>query len=121
MKEVINYVRWDVALTMLIAGGRVTKKGWKVGNFVFKQVPAEIDVAAVVEKMQSLPESVKAEFLYRLDQSEEYNPEMNPELLKTIRYVNQFARVNEENQITSFEIPVISPNGKEEWEILDQV
>ena len=121
MKEVINYVRWDVALAALIAGGRVTKKGWKAGNFVFKQIPAEIDVATVVEKMQSLPESVKAEFLYRLDQSEEYNSQMEVPLLQTIRYVNQFAYVNQENQITSFEPPVVSPNGKEEWEILDQV
>lgn len=121
MKNASNPVRWDVALQALIAGGRVAKVGWKEGQFVFKQVPAEIDVKKIVKVMQSLPQSVKDEFKYRLDVGHEDYPNVDSDLFKTIRYVNQFALVSVDNQITSFHTPVISPNGKEEWYILDQV
>lgn len=120
MKNASNPVRWDVALQALIAGARVAKVGWKEGTFVFKQVPASIDVDTIVPKMQSLPESVKAEFIHRLEDGAEVYPNVDPSLFETINYVNQFAYVTIDNQITGFFTPVSSPNGKEEWYILDQ-
>ncbi len=120
MKNASNPVRWDVARAELVNGGRVAKKGWREGQFVFKQVPATIDVEEIVPKMQSLPESVKAEFIYRLENPSVYSPDMEVPKMQTISYVEQFAYVDIDNTITSFQEPKSSPNSKEEWYILDQ-
>lgn len=91
------------AVTALNDGRRVSREGWNgKGLFIFKQVPSEID-AEVVPKMQSLPQSVKDEFIKRGG---------------NIRYKNQLAMVYPDNTIYGW---VASPSDvlENDWCILD--
>jgi hypothetical protein len=99
---------FGAAIEALKQGKRVARKGWNgKGMFVFMQVPAEIP-KDVVPKMQSLPQSVKDEFQRRFD----------AETHLWIRYSNQMAIVDQNNEIKGW-----SPSGSdslaEDWVILD--
>lgn len=84
-------------------GKRVARSGWNgKGLFVFRQVPSEIP-AEVIPKMQSLPDSVKAEFGRRGG---------------GITYQNQLAIVYPDNSIHGW-APSVSDSLAEDWEILD--
>lgn len=92
------------AVAALKAGKRVTRKGWNgTGMFVFMQVPATIQ-SEIIPKMQSLPDSVKAEFARRGD--------------SPISYCNQFALVKQDNTINGW-APSSADTLAEDWEILD--
>lgn len=72
------------AINALNKGERVQRKGWNgSGLFVFKQVPVIITID-IIEKMHSLPQSVKDEFERRG---------------KSISYQNQLALVYPDNSI----------------------
>lgn len=79
----------------------IQRNGWNgKGLFVFMQVPSEIPLS-VVPKMQSLPEAVKNEFENRLNKATD-NQNMVIQAdspLLTIRYSNQLAIVDQENNI----------------------
>jgi len=52
MKKLVSF---GVAVFALEQGRRVQREGWNgSGLFIFKQVPAEIDMT-IIPKMQSLP------------------------------------------------------------------
>lgn len=90
------------ALEALNGGRRIAREGWNgKGLFVFKQVPAEIP-ADVIPKMQSLPESVKAEFERRGG---------------GIRYANQLALVDPSSLITGWS-PSVSDALSKDWFVL---
>ena len=96
------------AIAALKDGKRVAREGWNgKGLFVFMQVPAEIP-KDIVPKMQSLPQSVKDEFQRRFD----------AETHLYIRYSNQMAIVNQNNEIKGW-----APSGSDslatDWCILD--
>lgn len=56
---------YGLAIEALKKGYCIARVGWDGhGMYVFKQVPAKID-AEIVEKMQSLPDSVKEKFIRR--------------------------------------------------------
>ena len=58
-----KYVTYGDAVEHLRKGGIIERKGWNgKGMFVFKQVPSQVPVE-VVERMTSLPESVKERFI----------------------------------------------------------
>lgn len=90
-------------------GKRVARAGWNgKGMFVFRQVPSFID-GSIVDKMQSLPDSVKAEFNRRFAK--------DPANAQ-IQYKNQLAMVYPDNTIYGW---VASPSDvlEEDWCILD--
>ncbi|HDZ13603.1 hypothetical protein LCGC14_0938010 [marine sediment metagenome] len=87
------------ALQFLQDGQMVQREGWNgKGMFVFRQIPATIDIE-IIPNMQSLPDTVKAEFVTRG---------------KSIHYNNQFAIVNQDNQINSW-VPSVSDIQAEDW------
>ena len=86
------------ALEHMKLGGRATKKSLgNMGIFIFMQVPAEIDID-VVPKMQSLPQSVKDEFIARSEGKSKAVRQLMVDH-KTIRYNNQMAIVYPCNSI----------------------
>ena len=65
--EFINLVEFKDVILALNQGKMATRMGWDDhggGMFVFKQVPSRIEIGKV-PTMQSLPESVKKEFVRR--------------------------------------------------------
>lgn len=91
------------AIEALNEGKRVARRGWKrKGMFIFRQVPGVIP-EEIVPKMQSLPESVKKEFIKRGG---------------SIRYKNQLAMVYPDNTIYGW---VASPSDvlENDWCILE--
>lgn len=96
-------LKFGEAVEALKQGKRVARTGWNgKGLFIFMQVPSEID-AKIVPGMQSLPQSVKDEFVKRGG---------------NIRYKNQIAMVYPDNTIYGW---VASPSDvlEEDWCILD--
>ena len=96
-------LKFGEAVEALKQGKRVARTGWNgKGLFIFMQVPSEID-AKIVPGMQSLPQSVKDEFVKRGG---------------NIRYKNQVAMVYPDNTIYGW---VASPSDvlEEDWCILD--
>jgi hypothetical protein len=91
------------SIEALKKGCRVARKGWN-GKcmFIFLQVPASIP-ADIIPKMQSLPESVKAEFATRGG---------------FIHYSNQIVLVKPNNNINGWS-PSAADALAEDWEILD--
>lgn len=85
----------------------IQRIGWNgKGLFVFQQVPSEIPMT-VVPKMQSLPEAVKDEFLRRTETETNYP-------FDSIRYNNQLAIVDKENNINGW-APSVSDALAEDW------
>ena len=64
----------------------IARNSWEVGTFVFKQIPAEINLD-IIPKMQSVPLSVKAE-MQRREQ--------------TLKYRDQLAIVDEFGNVDSY-------------------
>lgn len=81
------------ASEVLANGGMVKRADWKE-EFVFRQVPSIIQ-QNIVTKMQSLPDSVKAVFTKRFSELEEGR-------VGAISYDNQYALVNEANEISGY-------------------
>jgi len=82
---------------------KVARQGWNgKGMFVFKQVPANVGIQ-YVPNMQSLPQSVKDEFVKRG---------------KDIHYTNQMCIVKEDNTIDSW-VASSSDTLANDWCILD--
>lgn len=117
------------AIVALKQGKRVQRSGWNgSGLFVFMQVPAEIGID-IVPKMQSLPQSVKHEFMQRKVDDDSTREMVDDETahIKTryptrdsnfISYKNQLAMVYPDNSIYGW---VANPSDvlEEDWEILD--
>jgi len=100
---IMNLVNFGQAIEALKEGKRVARQGWNgKGMFIFQQVPSEIN-EEIVPKMQSLPQTVKDEFVKRGG---------------NIRYKNQLAMVYPDNTIYGW---VASPSDvlEEDWCILD--
>jgi hypothetical protein len=89
----------------------IQRIGWNGnGLFVFQQIPSEIPIFVVL-KMQSLPEAVKDEFARRFEvpmTKEEAKPFLS------IRYNNQLAIVDKENNINGW-APSVSDALAEDW------
>lgn len=99
----IRHYPFGYAVDALKQGKRVARAGWNgKGMFVFRQVPAEIP-SDVIPNMQSLPNSVKAEFGRRGG---------------SIRYSDQLALVKPDNSISGW-APSTADSLAEDWEILD--
>lgn len=97
------------AIEALKNGKMATRSGWNgKGLFVFMQIPSQID-GSIIPKMQSLPDSVKEEFLTRI------NEDLS---IKSIKYSNQLALVSLENNITGWS-PSTSDTLATDWIILD--
>ena len=109
---------FGLAVEALKKGKRIARLGWNgKGMFIFMQVPSVIDVQKVVPSMQSLPDSVKDEFIsrYELDMGPSENV---PMLFGEIQYKNQIAIVYPDNTIYGW---VASPSDvlEEDWVILE--
>lgn len=101
------------AVTALKEGKRVQRVGWNgKGLFIFMQIPADIDID-IVPKMQSLPQSVKDEFIRRSE-----NPENEVPVFQYIRYRNQLAMVYPDNHIYGW-LPSPTDVLSSDWTILD--
>ena len=110
----IELVSFGEAIKALNNGLRVQREGWNgKGLFVFRQVPAEIS-HAIVPKMQSLPQTVKDEFVKRYNESSSTN---SLEHL-SIRYKDQLALVNPNNTISGWS-PSTNDALAEDWVILN--
>ena len=95
---------FGVAIAALQEGKRVAREGWNgKGLFIFQQVPSTIN-ASIVPVMQSLPQTVKDEFVRRGGE---------------IKYKNQLAMVYPDNSIYGW---VASPSDvlESDWCILDE-
>lgn len=101
-------MNFEFAISNLKKGEMVRRNSWLPGTFVFKQVPATIS-KEIVPKMQSLPDSVKAEFERR------FNDERMQ--VDAIYYNNQLAIVNPSNLIESY-TPSIADCLAEDWHIV---
>mgnify|MGYP003648375568 CR=1 FL=1 len=102
-----------LAIEALKKGRRIARKGWNgKGMFIFMQVPSTIGMD-IVPKMQSLPDSVKDEFIRRQKNAPKYSRED-----MDIRYRNQIAMVYPDNTIYGW---VASPSDllEEDWVILE--
>ena len=84
-------------------GLRIAREGWNgSGMFVFMQVPATISID-IIPKMQSLPQTVKDEFVRRGCD---------------INYCNQLALVKPDNTINGW-APSTADALAQDWQILD--
>lgn len=91
------------AIEALKLGKRVARNGWNgKGLFVFMQIPSVID-SDIIPRMQSLPQSVKDEFVRRGGD---------------IKYSSQMALVNPDNSINGW-TPSSSDTLAIDWIILD--
>lgn len=90
------------AIEAVVKGHRICRQGWNGKSlFVFQQVPAEIS-QEIIPKMQSLPQSVKEEFIKRGTR---------------IKYENQLALVHPDSTINGWS-PSVSDALANDWEIL---
>ena len=116
-----NLVSFGEAILALNNGKRIARSGWNgKGLFVFRQVPSVIDMS-IVPNMQSLPQSVKDEFISRnkFPTYREVNyPDVDPIEFNSIKYKNQLCMVYPDNTIYGW---VASPSDvlEEDWIILD--
>lgn len=86
-RALVNKASFGDAIHALHEGKMVAREGWNgIGLFVFKQVPSTI-TTDIIERMQSLPDSVKKEFAQRGI---------------SINYSNQLALVDTENNISGW-------------------
>ena len=89
----------------------IQRIGWNgKGLFVFKQVPSEIPIH-IVQKMQSLPDAVKDEFIRRFETP---TTKKNAEPFLSIRYNNQLAIVDQANNINGW-VPSVSDVLADDW------
>lgn len=101
------------AIEALKDGKRVQREGWNgTGMFVFMQVPSNISIETV-PKMQSLPQSVKDEFIRRFNDQGNEVP-----VYQEICYRNQLAIVYPDNKIYGW-LPSPSDVLANDWIILD--
>ena len=104
------------AIEALREGKLLYREDWgELASFVFMQIPAVIDVDIIVPKMQSLPQSVKDEFLKRRKQELKKPTDVQ---FDKIYYYDQLAMVNSVNDITGYS-PSPSDALAENWIILD--
>lgn len=89
---------------------------WQIDRFIFRQVPAEIDVLNVVPKMQSLPEAVKNEFAIRQNVQEALAGDDSVDY-GHIRYTEQIANVDQNNNISNY-TPTVSDLLADDWQII---
>jgi hypothetical protein len=100
MNENLNFGQ---AIEALKQGKRVARQGWNgKGMFVFKQVPANVGIQ-YVPNMQSLPQSVKDEFVKRGE---------------NLVYSNQMCIVKQDNTMDSW-VASSSDIFAEDWIILE--
>lgn len=95
-------VEFGLALEALKQGKMISRVGWNEKVFVFAQIPATIH-PEIIPKMQSLPDSVKEEFMKRGG---------------NITYQNQLAIVYPDNSIHGWN-PSVSDCLANDWFILD--
>lgn len=103
-------MHFEDVLLGLENGVTFSRLSWEVENkFIFKQIPAEIDIEKVPH-MTSLPNEVKDIFGYRKNFGEEtgFNPYFS------IRYKNQLAVVHGDNSITSY-VPSVEDLYADDW------
>lgn len=94
---------FGLAVEALKLGKKIQRAGWNgKGLFVFMQIPATIG-EEIVPKMQSLPQSVKDEFIKRTG---------------NITYANQMAIVNPDSSINGW-VASSSDTFAEDWCILE--
>tara|TARA_R110000868_G_scaffold143967_3_gene362727 strand:- start:2418 stop:2897 length:480 start_codon:yes stop_codon:yes gene_type:complete len=96
------------ALAALKDGLMIYRKIWgnKGDNFIFQQVPSEVDISHV-PNMDSLPDSVKEVIMTRavINTGEDFG---------SIRYSNQLAMVHPDNKIYSWN-PSVSDLNAKDW------
>lgn len=98
------------AITALQNGKRVKRYGWiDNSDFIFMQVPSDIP-SEIVPKMQSLPQSVKDEFVRRFNDENEQ--------IDAIYYIDQLAIVDKSNVIRGWS-PSVTDSTATDWLILD--
>ena len=112
-------MKFEEAINELNQGKCITRLSWNKGvasngNFIFKQIPAEIPIE-IVPKMQSLPVSVKQIFNQRFKLTN-FEDSKN-KFYSSVKYINQIVKVDNENNITYY-----TPSGEdifaEDWVIL---
>lgn len=115
----LQLVPFADAIEALHLGKRIAREGWNgKGLFVFKQVPAKIEMN-IVEVMQSLPNNVKIEFKKRwMDLGGSRAEGVDTIYFNTITYENQLALVYPNNVIYGY-TPSTSDVLAEDWTILD--
>lgn len=99
MKKLLKF---GEAIELLKKGEMLCREGWN-GRFVFMQVPATVP-KQFITKMTSLPDSVKAEFAWRMND---------------ISYANQIAIVHPSNEIYGW-VASVSDSLAEDWYIYEQ-
>ena len=93
------------AIGLMKSGKAISRMGWNGnGLFIFMQIPTEIN-SEIIPKMQSLPESVKSIFACRT------NEDLS---IKPIKYSNQIAIVDTNNNISGWN-PSVSDSLAEDW------
>ena len=109
----LNHIimNFEIIILVLKQGGPVRRSSWPKDQFVFRQVPATIS-KDIVPKMQSLPDSVKAEFARRFE-DESYQ-------IDAIYYDNQLALVSPSNLIQSYS-PSVEDLMADDWVLLEHV
>jgi hypothetical protein len=91
------------AIEALKEGKKVAREGWNgKGMFVFKQVSSNVGIQ-YVPNMQSLPQSVKDEFVKRGE---------------NLSYLNQMCIVKSDNTIDSW-VASSSDTFAEDWQIVE--
>lgn len=113
-EEQTSGLNFGAAIVALKSGKCVLRAEWKSnGSFIFMQVPASIS-GDIVPKMQSLPQSVKDEFIRRrgIQDTDGIKKAVD------IHYKNQLAMVYPDNTIYGW---VASPSDvlENDWCILD--
>ena len=102
------------AVYALKIGKRVTRKVWQdLGFFVFMQVPSDVPYG-FVEKMSSLPKTVKEEFAKRFLKVKDGDETEHT----SVRYSNQLALVDKYNNVSSW-TPSASDLLADDWIVLD--
>jgi len=116
-------MKFSKTLETLENGGMIKRQAWNKQTFVFMQVPSVIPIETI-PKMQSLPLSVKNEFVRRAKDEIEM-VEATAHILKTpavtqhqsISYHNQLAIVLNDNTISSYS-PSVADVLADDWTII---
>jgi hypothetical protein len=111
-------MNFGIAIEALKRGKRVTREGWNgKGMFVFMRPSDELNIEFVVDKMKSLPKSVKD--YYEQDIVDENHTRLPVSENETVRFTAYLCLKSADGQIVNGWLATQSDILSEDWIILD--
>jgi hypothetical protein len=100
LAKLATSVSFSTALDTVKRGGMIARVDWPMDNYIFQQVPCRVPIE-IVPTMQSLPQSVKDDFVARAQAQDEFEGDDTVDYMG-ISYHSQIAKVSDTNSITGW-------------------